>query len=90
MYENIGMELNKYEANYNYKNKLIADERQKGEMLKQRKEDIKTEFKYKLDTADQKTYEEFLEDQMKKQNKLSKDFKIDSESVDQLLAKYKM
>ena len=91
MYDNIGMELNKYEAAYSYKkNKLEADERKKDEFLKQRKDEVKAEFKYKLDTADQKTYEEFLEDQIKKQSKFSKEFKIKTESVDQLLTKYKI
>ena len=88
MYDNIGLELNKYEINYSYQNKLKDEERKKDQHLKDEKERIKTEFQYKLDTKDQKTYEDFVEDQLKKQQKLGKEFKLDTENVDQLFAKY--
>ena len=90
MYENIGMELNKYEIGYNYQNKLEMGERQKAQELKDNKERVKTEFKYKLDTKDQKNYEDFMEDQVKKQHKIGGEFKIDSQNVDQLLSKYNL
>ncbi|CAI2362421.1 unnamed protein product [Moneuplotes crassus] len=88
MYENIGANLNKYEIGYNYKNKLEMEERQKHQDLKDRKERAKTEFQYKLDTKDSKRYEDFLEDQVKKNHKASSEYKIEPSNVDSLLSKY--
>lgn len=90
MYENIGMELNKYEISYNYKQKQVADDREKDNQLKERKEQVKEEFRYKLDTVGQKTYDEFVEDQVRKQDKISKSNKIDTQTVDSLFDKYKL
>jgi GTPase involved in cell partitioning and DNA repair len=89
MYDSIGQELNKYEVNYQYKNEAIVEERKKDEALKEEKEKIKTEFKYKLGAQD-RTYEDFVKDQLEKNHKLGKEFKIDTKNVDELFSKYNM
>lgn len=48
MYENIGLELNKYEIGYNQRNQEEMKERAKEEKRKESKEQTKSEFKYKL------------------------------------------
>lgn len=89
MYDSIGLELNKYEVDYQYKNKAIVEERKKDEALKEEKEQIKTEFRYKLGAQD-RTYEDFVKDQLEKNHKFGKEFKIDTKNVDDLLVKYNM
>jgi hypothetical protein len=44
MYEDIGLELNKYEIGYNFKNKLEMEERNKHQNLKDDKQRIKTKY----------------------------------------------
>ena len=88
MYENLGSDLNRYTNELNYKQMVEASERKKQDKLKQDKEIVKEEFRYKLDMNDEKTYEDFVQDQIHKKDKLSKSNKNDSYQIDDLLTKY--
>lgn len=56
-------------------------EREKQNKLKEEKERTKTEFKYKLDTEQNQTYEDFVEDQIRKYDKLSKSNKLEAKKL---------
>ena len=81
IYDNIGLELNKYEVDYNYQNQQKVEEHRKDALLGEEKERIQSELKYKLPNND-RTYEDFVKDQLNKKDKLSKEFKIDTHDVD--------